>query len=40
MAVDEAKLDNLPGRFMHDPGLTRIGRAAQAPSGLVCQARP
>ena len=40
MAVDEAKLDSLPGRFMADPGFTRFCRAAQAPSGLVCQARP
>ena len=38
MAVDEAKPDNLPGRFMADPGFTRP--AAQAPSSLVCQARP
>ena len=37
MAVDEAKPVNLPGRFMADPGFTR---AAQAPSSLVCQARP
>jgi hypothetical protein len=40
MAVSEAKLDNLPGRFMADPGFTRFCRAAQAPSSLVCQARP
>ena len=40
MAVDEAKLNNLPGRFMADPGLTRFCRAAQAPSGFVCPARP
>ena len=40
MAVDEAQLDNLPGRYMADPGFTRFCRAAQAPSSLVCQARP
>ena len=40
MAVDEAKLDNLPGRFVADPGFTWFCRAAQAPSSLVCQARP
>ncbi len=40
MAAGEAKLDNLPGRFMADPGFTRFRRAAQAPSSLVCQARP
>jgi hypothetical protein len=39
MVIDEAKPDNLPGRFMADPGFTRFGRAAQAPSRLVCQAR-
>lgn len=39
MAVDEAKLDNLPGRFVADPGSTWFRRAAQAPSSLVCEAR-
>jgi len=38
MAVGEAKLDNLPGRFVADPGFTRCCRAAQAPFGLVCEA--
>ncbi len=40
MAIDEAKPDNLPARFMADPGFTQFCRAAQAPSSLVCQARP
>jgi len=39
MAVGEAKLDTLPGRLVADPGSTRFCRAAQAPFGLVCQAR-
>jgi hypothetical protein len=39
MAVGEAKLDNLPGQFMADPGFTRFCRAGQAPSSLVCQPR-
>jgi hypothetical protein len=40
MAVGEAKPNDLPGRFAADPGFTRFRRAAQAPSSLVCQARP
>ena len=39
MAVDEAKLDNLPGRFMADPGFTWFRRGTQAPSSLICEAR-
>jgi hypothetical protein len=39
MAVAEAKLDNLPGGFVADPGSTRFRRAAQASSSLVCEAR-
>jgi len=40
MAVGEAKLDNLLGRFVANPGLTRFCRAAQAPFSPLCQARP
>jgi len=40
MAIGEAKPDNLLGRFVADPGFTRFRRAAQAPSSLICQARP
>ena len=39
MAVDEAKLDNLPAAVA-ESGVHRFCRAAQAPCSLVCQARP
>jgi hypothetical protein len=40
MAVGEAKLNNLLGRFAADPGFTWFCRAAQTPFSLVCEARP
>ena len=40
MAVDEAKLNDLLGRFAADPGFTRFCRAAQTPFSLVWEARP
>ena len=40
MAIGEAKLDNLLGRFVADPGFTRFCRAAQTLFSPLCQARP
>jgi len=40
MAVGEAKLHNLLGRFAADPGFTWSCRAAQAPFSPLCEARP